>query len=325
MGIKTNMQCKICSNSFGNNEFQVPEMMYGTRELFDYFQCSVCRCLQIKEIPENISKYYAGEYYSYQSVADFEKQSMVKKYLIKTRNKRSFFGVGLLGSLLNLISTNKTISLLSEAGVNVDSKILDVGCGAGGLLYALNDIGFSNLFGIDPFNKEDLNYSNGLVVKKMDLHEVTGDWDFIMLNHSFEHMPKQKEVLDYIYDLLRPGALCMIRIPVVSSYAWEHYSTNWVQLDAPRHFFLHSKDSMDLLAAKSKFIINKIIFDSTAFQIWGSEQYCAGIPLRDNRSYSIDPSKSIFTRKDINHFTKQAKSLNEQERGDQAAFFLQKA
>ena len=319
------MQCKICFNNTGNNEFQVPEMMYGTRELFGYFQCSVCGCLQIKKIPENISKYYAEEYYSYQAVTDIERQSSIKKFLVRSRNKYSFFGKGFLGSVLNLVSPNKTISLLSEARVTTDSKILDVGCGAGGLLYALRDIGFTNLFGIDPFNREDLNYSNGLVVKKMGLHDVTGDWDFVMLNHSFEHMPEQKEVLDYIYGLLKPGALCMIRIPTVSSYAWERYRTNWVQLDAPRHFYLHSTDSMGRLAAKSNFKIKKIIYDSTAFQIWGSEQYLADIPLRDNRSYSIDSSKSIFTKKDIKNFTKQAKSLNEQRRGDQAAFFLEKA
>jgi len=36
-----------------------------------------------------------------------------------------------------------------------------------------------------------------------------------------------------------PGGWCVIRIPTVSSFAWEHYREQWVQLDAPRHFFLH--------------------------------------------------------------------------------------
>ncbi len=57
--------CEICNNSTGNKSYVVREMMFGFRDEFEYFECAECRCLQIKDIPVNISKYYPEEYYSF--------------------------------------------------------------------------------------------------------------------------------------------------------------------------------------------------------------------------------------------------------------------
>lgn len=43
----------------------LPEMMFGFGEEFAYFECSKCGCLQISEIPVDISKYYPSDYYSF--------------------------------------------------------------------------------------------------------------------------------------------------------------------------------------------------------------------------------------------------------------------
>ena len=116
----------------------------------------------------------------------------------------------------------------------------------------------------------------------------------------------------------------MIRIPVVSSFAWEDYGVHWVQLDAPRHFFLHSLDSLRILARKEKFHIEDIVFDSDEFQFWGSEQYKNGISLRSEKSYSMNPAQSIFNQEQIDRFRRKAMQLNRDARGDQAVFYLKK-
>ena len=51
------MKCKICDNSENLQEYKVKEMMFGFREEFHYFECTKCNCLQIAEIPSNISKF----------------------------------------------------------------------------------------------------------------------------------------------------------------------------------------------------------------------------------------------------------------------------
>ncbi len=60
-------KCKICDNSIDFEIFKVKEMMYGLDEYFDYIQCKKCGCLQLINIPEDFSKYYSQNYYSFKN------------------------------------------------------------------------------------------------------------------------------------------------------------------------------------------------------------------------------------------------------------------
>jgi hypothetical protein len=80
---------------------------------------------------------------------------------------------------------------------------------------------------------------------------------------------------------------------------------------------------MALLAEKAGMKAADVVYDSTEFQFWGSEQYLRNIPLCSARSYGNNPAKSLFTRSDIRQFRKQAKRLNFEKQGDQAAFYVE--
>ena len=97
-----------------------------------------------------------------------------------------------------------------------------------------------------------------------------------------------------------------------------------MQLDAPRHLFLHSVDSIRLLAAKSSLELVGVVYDSTSFQFWGSEQYARGVSLRDERSHRMNPDGSIFSARQMREFEKRAERLNAEGRGDQGAFYLKR-
>jgi hypothetical protein len=81
---------------------------------------------------------------------------------------------------------------------------------------------------------------------------------------------------------------------------------------------------MELLAAQAGFSIEQVLFDSTEFQFWGSEQYVRGIPLTDQKAYRNGIKNSIFNDKDIEGFRKKAERINEPNEGDQACFILRK-
>jgi SAM-dependent methyltransferase len=201
------------------------------------------------------------------------------------------------------------------------SRVLDVGCGAGYLIHDLAELGYSAVLGIDPYVATEIIHENGARVLKMDVDAVTGKWDVIMFHHSFEHLPNPEGTLARVAELLTPEGCCLLRVPTVSSYAWQHYGVNWVQLDAPRHFFLFARKSIERLAQKSGFELVDVVYDSEAFQFWGSEQYVRGISLKDPRSYAQNQSAGVFSASDIAAFARQAKSLNQQRQGDQAAFY----
>ncbi len=297
-------------------------MMFGTGESFRYIECNNCGCLQIEKIPKNIDQYYPENYYSYQEISN---NGLIRSSLRKARDRSSVFGVGLLGKLLNKISGNALLSMLSNLNLTRNSRILDVGCGQGALVHSLREIGFINVLGIDPFNAHDISYKNGLSVLKKQLHEVDGVWDVIMFNHSFEHMPDPLNILNKVASMLDVGGCCIIRIPVVSSYAWKHYKENWVQIDAPRHFHLHSVESMRMLAEKADLrLSDDVIYDSSDFQFWGSYQYEKEVCLYCYNSYVVNPTKSMFSKSDIKAYKVRARTLNKENNGDQAIFFLNK-
>ena len=317
------MQCKICGNSKNNTSYEATELMLGLRDKHNYIQCSACDCLQIENIPENLPSYYPDDdYYSYDKI---QSSTGIKKFLITKRDLYAATGSGLIGKLLHQFMPHSKIHTLQKAGVNKNSRILDVGCGAGHLLHSLQEAGFNNLLGIDPFNAEDIHYDNGLNIEKKSIHDMQqGDWDLIMFHHSFEHVADQVETLSKAASLLKSGGTCLVRVPTASSWAWKHYGVNWVQLDAPRHLFLHSIDSMKLLSEKVGLKMKEVVYDSFAFQLWGSEQYLKDIPLNDERSYAVNPDKSLFSKDDIAAFEKRSVELNQQQQGDQAAFYLVK-
>ncbi|MBC8472001.1 MAG: class I SAM-dependent methyltransferase [Planctomycetes bacterium] len=319
-------KCKICNNSEASKTYIAREMMFGYGDEFEYFECSECGCLQIKLFPNNLAKYYSPDYMS------FCKPNIPKLFFpisfIKQRRLRYSLGEkDLYGILFSKIFGNPSIPVwLPKAEVKSDYSILDVGCGVGRLLLRLRRKGFYNLTGIDPFIKDNIFYKNGVQIYKKYLEEFEGQFDFIMLHHSLEHMPDPLSSIKELYRLVKPKRYVLIRIPIVSSFAWRKYRTNWIQLDAPRHLFLHSVKSIQILADKTNFKVADVVYDSKSVQFWGSELYEKQIEVKKRHSFysNIKKRQSFFSKKELQKYEQKAKELNAQKDGDQACFYLYK-
>jgi 2-polyprenyl-3-methyl-5-hydroxy-6-metoxy-1,4-benzoquinol methylase len=315
--------CRICSNRLNNEPFTAKEMMFGLRTEFIYFLCSKCQCLQINKVPDDISRYYSpGNYYSFKNKALRRYAGLpglVRAKAVRMALQGNSLGAGIAGTLIPL----KTMSILKGIAKNSNARILDVGCGTGwNFLYPLYKAGFRNSAGCDPYIEKDISYPEGLTIYKKELSEMEGEWDIITFHHSFEHIGNPHETIKKAYELLAPGGYCIIRIPTVSSFAWKHYGVNWFQLDAPRHIFLHSVESMNYLASENGFNLTRIIYDSTHHQFTISERYKSGRAFTE-RGYRniLDRISSLFQKM---RNSRRAADLNSKGQGDQAAFFLYK-
>lgn len=316
--------CQICQNVSGNKSYIFREMMFGSGEEFEYFECAECGCLQIKKIPDNLLIYYPDDYFSFQKPSSL-KDNFLKAFFKGQRAKSCLLEKNFLRTLLSqAYRPPDYYEWFKKVEIQFESHILDVGCGAGHLLLRMKKDGFLNLTGIDAFIKDSIFYENGVNILKKDISEIRQEFDFIMLHHSYEHMPHPISTIKELYRLLKPKRYVLIRIPVASSFAWKKYGDNWVQLDVPRHLFLHTIRSIKIMADRVGFKVADIVFDSTAFQFWGSEQYFRDIPLRDARSYEVNSRKSIFSKKQIKSFEQKAIELNKNHDGDQACFYLYK-
>lgn len=317
---------KICNVATENELYIAREMMFGFRDEFEYFECSNCGCLQIINPPDDLSKYYPNGYASFQEPPKVMlRDHFVKDYLKRKRLQYTLLGNSLIGwCLTKAYGAPVYIDWFTRAKLRPEYEILEIGCGTGELLLELKHEGFRHLTGVDPFIDDDILYSNGVKVLKRELEKIEGQFDFIMLHHCFEHMPQPLSALKQLHTILKPNRFVLIRIPFASSFAWREYGVNWVQMDAPRHFFLHTLNSMNILASQAGFEIADVVFDSKEFQFWASKQYLRDIPLMDDTSYSFNPEKSIFSKEQIAAFKVEAEKLNSMNAGDQACFYLYK-
>ena len=333
------LTCRICGAVDDHPTFAGREMMFGTREVFEYFQCKSCGCLQITHIPKNLSEYYPSNYTAHtHPKAPTKGTNWLMRILQKQRCRTALFDkYHKLNNILKafvdypsaLYATPNDVSsiggIINTAGIkHFNASILDVGCGIYSYwLSDLENLGFTNLLGVDPLILA--NQTHGDVrISKLELSEVLGKYDLITLHHSLEHIPEQAATLIQIEQHLAPNGVCMIRIPIVPSNVWEKYKTNWVEFDPPRHLYLHSVGSLKLLAGKAGLEVFDIQHDSSAFEFYGSEMYARGIPLTHENSPWVNPKSTIFTRKEMDHFETLAKKVNEESQGGRAAFFLRK-
>jgi hypothetical protein len=126
--------------------------------------------------------------------------------------------------------------------------------------------------------------------------------------------------MNKLHSLLSDNGVLIIRIPVLG-FAWRHYGVNWIQMDPPRHYYLHTIKSIEIIAQQAGFVLADTVYDSNEFQFCGSEQYSRDIPLLDATS---KPNKSVVTDNDMRRFKIRAKQLNRSMDGDQASLYLVK-
>lgn len=164
-------------------------------------------------------------------------------------------------------------------------QILDVGCGSSPhRLAAMKHCGYSKVQGIDPFVASDSSYY-GVPVRKCSISETYGEFALVMFHHSLEHVTNPLKDLADAVRLLRRGGLCIVRLPISGGYFWRHFQRYWIELDAPRHLLIPTKQGLGALANRAGLNVERIEFDSEPWEIEASRQYERGIPLKNQTHY----------------------------------------
>jgi SAM-dependent methyltransferase len=309
----TAINCRVC-DTYLEPKYTFKEMMFGTREEFAYGECPNCGSIQIMEVPVDIDKHYPPYYMSFnQPITPLKRLPFLKRLVGSIRMRKKY-----------RTSANKTLEYLKPVNTMPSAKILDIGCGKGQLICLLFNQGFEHVTGVDKFISKEIDHGYGVKVLKKDLSELpSNSYDVLITHHVLEHMDEQIKELKECYRLLKKGGIFLVCIPILGE-VWDIYKENWVQLDAPRHFVLHTLKSMQILAEKTGFTIGKTIFDSTAFQFWGSELYKKGIPLTHPDTHQTYPIEEVFTPGELAEFDQRSAALNAIQRGDTARFYLYK-
>jgi SAM-dependent methyltransferase len=326
------MPCRVCGEVSGGYHV-AKEMMLGLRDEFDYFECANCGCLQIINPPEDMSPYYPPEYYSFAPLAPPPPlpRRFFRRWVFSRRNRAQIFGDT---GFWNWVAAHrprpdfaKFQAMLAPTAVrSFDARIADVGCGSGELLRRMAAAGFSSLTGIDPYLPTNIELSPGLTILAQPLDALSHErFDLIMFHHSLEHISAQVETLTNAARLLATEGVCLVRLPLAGSDPWQIYGTNWIELDAPRHFCLHTVRSFESAARQAGLEVYQRCYETNGFAYWGSEFYLRGLPFYDRERRSMRAPSSVFAPEEIQQFETKARSANARNAGSSAAFYLRRA
>lgn len=100
--------------------------------------------------------------------------------------------------------------------------------------------------------------------------------------------------------------------------ATETFGTNWYQWDAPRHLFIHSKESMEYMCEKTNLKVVTVEYNSDLSQFAVSYFYELGLPL----FYALEHIGKM-PEEEKKKFNEYAEFANKNSMGDHAMFILQ--
>lgn len=327
----TAKRCPACLSDSRAEVLAVRENMFGIAERFDYSVCGNCGSLALISIPPDMASYYPKNYYSVDLDPERALGTLGVRQFAQVVIGSVLWGGGLLAgiaaaaiprrqlrTLVSVLRSIRRAGLIHGKG----TRVLDVGCGSGMLVFALGLAGVKDVTGVDPFLSAERDLSTGGRLLRQGLGEVEGRYDLIMFHHSFEHVADPEAILQQALDRLTPRGRILIRMPTPSSHAFLTYGAAWVQLDAPRHLVVFSRPGVDSLCGRVGANIVSVDDDSTGFQFWGSEQYALGIPLMHGQSVMTDPQGAPFSRAQLKGWERQAVALNTARKGDQSAWVI---
>jgi SAM-dependent methyltransferase len=305
------MLCRACGRDAVFRLFAAREMLFGLRHRFEYGECPHCGSLQIRQIPANLSDYYPADYYSLQPPPARTKRPrpggrVIASWLLRSQSWPAAWLAWRLRWKYPFFHWCRL------ADVGLDARILDVGCGSGGLLRRMQRHGFKDLTGVDPYTSIQAD-EPGFRVRRAELTSVEGGYDLIMLHHVLEHLVDPQQSLQEARARLSPRGRILVRIPVAGSRTCRLYRQNWFNLDPPRHLLVPSRRGMEALAERSGLRPAHVEFDGIETGYLMSEHYQRDTP------YVAKPVDSPARRR---RYRALAEAANREGDGDQGVFLL---
>ncbi|MBM3632905.1 MAG: class I SAM-dependent methyltransferase [Alphaproteobacteria bacterium] len=173
-----------------------------------------------------------------------------------------------------------TQNILKDMGIELNNrgKILDFGCGAGTAVSALGEQGYQNVYGYDIQNYLNLDIPNDpshFFFSSKEIETHYNSFDFIFSNQVLEHVTNYSQTLQQIYDLLKPGGICLhffpskwrivephIFVPFAGVFSSKTYLGFWSKLGI-RNQFQKGKPWRDVQEENYNFCLNNLNYLST--------------------------------------------------------------
>ncbi len=305
-------KCRACGSPQRLSKHIVTERQFGTGEKFLYGECAHCGSLSIATVPTDLDRHYPSDYYAYQTPDVHAAAPSFHQRFVHWLS-----GGDVVKRCIE--------QLLRLARITTSSQILDVGCGSGTWLQQLQQAGYQNLAGLEPYLPTAEHTSKGVTIRRGGIHTAEGEHDLITYHHVLEHIGDPRMEITAAAKRLKPGGYLLIRVPVADSWARRKFQTCWAQWDTPRHLWVPTRTALSLLAQENKLTEITCIDDSSGFQVWASRRYRANLTGLGGKYTPHNRKRYLYAAlPSILAAVAWAAWLNNRQQGDQVAVLWQK-
>jgi 2-polyprenyl-3-methyl-5-hydroxy-6-metoxy-1,4-benzoquinol methylase len=187
---------------------------------FEYDRCTVCATLFMRDVPDDLSRFYAGEYHRFgdDGAAEWEGNAT-----------------------LRAVETARVAMLADH--VAPGGPLVDVGAGPGGFAAAARDAGY-DVTAIEMDERCCDYMRERLGVRAIGSDDPIGALRelqparAISMWHVLEHLRDPAAMLATAADRLQDGGVLAIGVPNPAALQFRALGARWAHLDAPRHLCL---------------------------------------------------------------------------------------
>lgn len=153
-------------------------------------------------------------------------------------------------------------------------RILDVGCGLGLFLLALDPTAWDR-YGLEPMPLPYAEAARQLGANRILHGELTEGrlrgqlFDVITFWDVLEHLPNPRAALEETYRLLEPGGLVLLTLPNFAGYQARRFGADWYALSLPHHLYHFTPATLERLLEATGFCLRALE------QRFGREDYHA--------------------------------------------------
>jgi len=234
-----NSDCILCGAKPELVLKDLTDLEYGCTGSFSFKRCPNCGLLMLFPAPTigELKTYYPDSYHCYHT------------------QERGI--ISILSGIIYQLRFREYVSLVGK-----QARILEIGCADMPYLDSIK-IKYPDLKITGVEFKEEVAESgrgkgrNIITGTIFDLKQ-NESYDLIIMNNLIEHVIDPVREVERAYVLLRPGGYLLIETPNLKSWDYAIFKKYWGSLHVPRHTYLFSPDSINLLAEKTKFEVVKV-------------------------------------------------------------------
>ena len=251
--------CPRCGNHGTREIAEGPDHLHATGLRASVVECTRCGLwFQSPRLPrERHHELYPADYAPHGEAvaATSAPHPALAAYLARHRGY-AHLGTGGRGTPLDPFLRWRAGIQLIPAYV-AGGRVLDVGCGNGGLLRTLRALGWTDLHGIEPDPAAAaIARSTGADVRQGAVEDIlpgfpAAHFDAIIASMVIEHVAEPYEVMREIARALRPGGELLLSTVTRDSLDARFFGPYWAGFDFPRHMtYFRDRDIAALFAQR---------------------------------------------------------------------------